>query len=395
VTGCPPFDMRDNSFSEIDQGAFEGEVLPTLGRRAFLAAGLGTLFLAACSPEPNTDAPDLPPSIETTSAGDNGDPQLRLLDHYEHEAGVAPRMMQFIGFPESYDDAVHIAGGLAKDLREWRTKGVEPIVIMEPTFNGGQTMMDLESFHKGSYDGPLDTFFATLQKLGLTDKDMGTWVPFPEANLTTWHGSVTDPNLFVGNVTKFARCKRYFPGTPISVMLDSQTFSPRPDSNSANGTTDPNALLSYLDFAPGLIDSFGFQGFTWDSTDDPAVYLNADAVIGAAKRLGVTHVWFNTGTYSVVNNPNGEGIIESSADRRSRVLSGVLAQALYAQNAGLTVGYINIFAQNTFKKGSAGTGTANYAYDTPEALGVLRSFVENAKAHGIPITIFDAPGSSK
>jgi hypothetical protein len=300
-------------------------------------------------------------------------------------------MMKFIGFPESHEDAINIAASMAGFLQEWYREGAQPIIIMEPTFNGGQDMMDLKAFSKGDYDGALNTFFATLKELGVTDKDMGTWTPFPESNTPTWEGGITDPKLFISNTTKAAKtCKQYFPTTPVSVMLDSQTFLPSPDPNWANGTMNPNALLQYLNFESGLIDSFGLQGFTWDDRDNPATYLSAKAAIAGAKQLGVKNVWFNTGTYSVVNNPNGEGIIKSSNKRRAQVLDEVLAQVLNVQNSGLKVDYINIFGQDTFEGSSTGTGTANYQYDTPEATVVLKEFVKSAEEHQIPVTIFDA-----
>lgn len=301
-------------------------------------------------------------------------------------------MMYFVGFPESVVDARTQATEMAQTLKTWSRAGVRPLVIMEPTFNGGQDNMNLHAFGHGKYDAALDEYFGTLKDLGINEDQLGTLVPFPEPNTPGWAGGVTDPQLFIHNTTKVADTyRKYFPGAEVSIMLDSQTFLPSPDPNWANGTMNPSSLLQYVNFKPGTIDSFGLQGFTWDNKDDPSTFLNGQAAVACARQMGVRHVWFNTGTYSTVNNPNGEGIIMAGNARRSEVLRGVLDQAEVAQNAGVTVDFINIFGQDTLDKSTNGTGTADYQYADHHELRMLRHFVDEANAHHIPVTIFDAP----
>jgi hypothetical protein len=386
---------------------------PLRGREFAIAAAASALVislaLAACAPgtasnstgtTPNSGPTATGPAFETgpntslEAVPDINDPQLRLLKWYEKEVGVAPRMMDFIGFPNSRENAVSLAESMAGTLQAWHKAGVQPLVIMEPTFNDGKTLMDLDKFHEGGYNEALDTFFATLHELGVTDEEMGTWVPFPESNTPTWKNGVTDPALFVSNTTTVAEaCKRYFPNTSISVLLDSQTFLPSPDPNWNDGTMDPTALLQYLNFKPGLIDSFGLQGYSWDNQDSASTYLSAQAAIAGAHQLGIKRVWFTTGTASEIHNPNGEGLINASNARRTQVFSQILDQVIATQNSGYTVELMNVFGQDTLNTGSNDGGTADYNYDATGALGVLRTAVSNENAHGIPVTIFDAPGS--
>lgn len=371
-------------------------------RRGLLIAGAtGALLLAAgCSSSPNTSSSNpsrsaspsssVQPSPETSPI--TNDPQLQLLEHYEAETGVERQMMYFVGFPESVVDARTQATEMAQTLKSWNRAGVKPLVIMEPTFNGGQDNMNLHAFGHGNYDAALDEYFGTLKDLGINEDQLGTLVPFPEPNTPSWAGGVTDPQLFVHNTTKVAEAyRKYFPDAKVSVMLDSQTFLPSPDPNWANGTMNPSSLLQYVNFKPGVIDSFGLQGFTWDNKDQPSTFLSGQAAVSCARQMGVSHIWFNTGTYSTVNNPNGEGIIMAGTARRMEVLRGVLAQAEAVQKAGMTVDFINIFGQDKLDKSPNGTGTADYEYAGHHELQTLKHFVDESKAHDIPVTIFDAP----
>lgn len=364
---------------------------------ATAAAGALALTLAACgtagggrATSPNSAPASSRPSTSEI-VPDRGDPQLALLKRYEHTAHVAPQMMEFIGFPQNTVDARIQAEKMASSLQAWSAQHVRPLVIMEPTFNGGRTNMNLRKFHGGDYDSALTTYFSTLKHLGVTDRQLGTWVPFPEPNIPQWDNGVTSPKLFIDNATKVARAiKKEFPAAPISVMLDSQTCDP----GWANcATNDVAKLTSYLKFEPGLISSFGFQGCTWDDHDNPATYLSGQTAVICARRLSANHVWFNSGTFSKVDNPNGEGIIAADTGRRERVLDNVLAQAKVVQAAGLTVDFINIFGQDNFDSGSGGTGTGEWQYHNAGALNVLSSFRAAAEQHHIPVSIFDAPGS--
>lgn len=344
----------------------------------------------AASPD---KSPSTRPSASQTLPGHRhrNDPQLSLLKQYEKKAGVTPKMMEFIGFPQNNLDARIQAEQMAGTLRAWSAQHVRPLVIMEPTFNGGNTNMSLHKFRKGEYDGALATYFSTLRDLGVTDHEMGTWVPFPEPNLPQWANGVTNAKLFIDNTTRVAHAiKKEFPGAPVSVMLDSQTCDP----GWANcATNDVHRLTEYLHFEPHLISSFGLQGFSWDNHDNPATYLSGQTAVACAQELGVNHVWFNTGTSSKVNNPNGEGIITAGNTRRAQLLGGVLTQAEAVQAAGLTVDFINVFGQNNFEPGNSGTGTAEWQYHSPGALGVLSTFDKAAARHHLPVAVFDSSGN--
>ena len=367
----------------MSQELIEQEPVDSVRRSLLIAGALGVLGLAAGCAAAGPPHESTPP-VAT-------DPQVQMVEQYETETGVEKQLMFFTGFPENNLDARTMAAQTATMLKTWNRSGVKPLVIMEPTFKGGSVNMDLHAFGRGKYNKPLNEYFGMLRSLGVTNEELGTLVPFSEPNTPGWAGSVTDPRLFIHNTSYVARMYReYFPGAPVSVLLDSQTFLPSPDPGWNNGTMNPQPLKDYLHFRPGLIDSFGLQGFTWDNKDDPSTFLSAKAAIEGARALGVNHVWFNTGTYSVVNNPNGEGIILAGNARRSEVLHAILRQAVNAQSAGINVDFINIFGQDKLDRSKSGTGTADYQYVGHDELHVLKRFVDEAQNHNIPVAIFDA-----
>ena len=316
-------------------------------------------------------------------------PEITMLKRYERETGVAPRMMEFITMPSNNAEARLQAASMAATLKAWSASETSPIVIMEPTFDSG-TSLDLTDLEAGKYDSALNTYFGSLKDAGVTDVQMGTWVPLPEPNIPTWKDGVTSPETFDINVTKIAGViKKHFPSTPVSIMLDSKTYLPSPDPKWNNGTTSADQLLKYLNIQPGLIDSVGLQGFTSSPNDEPADYLNGKVAAAAAKKLGVKHVWFNTGTYAKSYNPSDpKSPLTATGDRRSHILMGILTQAQAAQDTGLQVDFINIFAENTY---NGQDGNADFRYSTPEDLSLLHAFVKDANQKSIPVTIFDAP----
>ena len=225
--------------------------------------------------------------IKPETMAHSKDPQLRMLSRFERKTNLKINsMMMFVGFPESIQDAVNAAATMSASLKEWANFGIKPLVIMEPTTNGGQNLMNIENFHNSANYQYTKAYFDELKNDGVTDEQMGTWVPFPEPNLPEWAGAVTDPNIFAQNVTDVAQLiKGTFPNAAVSIYLDNQTF-PNGDVNWSSGTMAESALAPYVTafgqskgYYGGLIESFGFQGFPWNNTDDPAEYLNSGNVI--------------------------------------------------------------------------------------------------------------------
>ncbi len=221
---------------------------------------------------------------------------------------------------------------------------------------------------------------------------MGMWVMLPEGNLPEW--TSVDPAVFAANVTKVAQYqKKYFPASQTAIMLDSESY---PSANSWSGGAY-TSLLPYVQSIPkGLIDSFGLQGFPWASPAnqpgpnlyDPKIYLRTDLAAAAARSLGITNVWLNTGTFSRQYTNNATATVAMSPVSRQTLLNGVVAQAKGLQGQGFTVS-VHLFAQD-----KSGTGEAiDWSYwQTPgdsANTDVFTTFVHDLTTTNIPLWIFD------
>jgi hypothetical protein len=227
--------------------------------------------------------------------------QLRKLVEYEAVCGtaVADHVSFFVTTPTTVQEATDQAKNVAATLKDFAHYHISPVVFMEPRMANGKTA-NLTALQNGTYDSVLDAYFATLQSKGITDTQMGLWVPQPEGNTPVWGSS--DPAVFTGVVARVITAqKKHFPGSKASLLLESKTSASSKDWVGAY-----SSFLPYVQNIPrDLVDSVGLQGFPWGETTnnkmsgmiDPKVYLRADLAIAAAQAIGAKQVWFNTGTF--------------------------------------------------------------------------------------------------
>ncbi len=320
-------------------------------------------------------------------------PQLRKLAQYEQLCGgaVIDRVSFFVPTPSSPAQAKSYAADTASQLKEFARFGIKPLVFMEPNDENG--LLDLQQYQAGAYDAALDTYYARLQGLGISDASMGMWVILPEGNLPEW-GSV-DPNVYAAVVTRTAQLqKKYFPGSQVSLMLDSETY---PSANSWSGGAY-TSLVPYVQNIPkGLIDSFGLQGFPWaapayqiGSVYDPTVYLRTDLAMQVAHALGTNNLWVNTGSFHQMYAGQNGRTVSLSPQQRQAMLNGVLEQLLTIQAAGFDVS-LHLFAEN---KANTSEGTDwSYWQTTPGEdpnTAVLTNLVHDSRAAGIPLWLYDS-----
>jgi hypothetical protein len=321
----------------------------------------------------------------------SGISQLKKLAEYEEVCGnaFANRISFFVGMAKDTAGAKEEADWVAGVLKEISSKGLSPIVFMEPAVNG--ETINFASFKGGTYDAALDAYFAALKANGITDAMMGTWVPFPESNIPVWNN--TNPGDFSANVTKTVQAqKKHFPGSKAAVLLQTMTY--------ADASWEKGAYVSlkpYVQGIPkGLVDSFGMQGFPWPPTDptdtaqlDPKKFLRTDFAKEAADVLGAKEVWFNTGTFAkslLLAKP-----YTLTPQQRQAILDSILGQAKVLKGQGFSV------AVHMFNEDKSGTdekidwsywakGKAGESLHTP----VFKTFVSDAAGAGIPIWIFDS-----
>jgi hypothetical protein len=322
------------------------------------------------------------------------DPGLQKLAEYETAtSGAFGGMMIFVQLPLSVKRAPGDASDMAAALKEYAKLGIKPLVIVEPSNDNGT--IDFSKFASGYYDPAVQSYFAALKQQGISDQQMGMWVPFPEPNTDSWGENNSRSQDFVSAFNGYAVIfKKYFPSARLSIMLDSQTY------NYQTGDYSYASLEPYISgINKSYISSFGLQGFPWAAqpgTDDvtvtdAAVFLNADNAVAAAKSLGVGSIWFNTGTYRAMFTNNLARTVTATAAQRALILDSILGQTVKAQAAGFNVS-VNIFAQNK----SADPEAIDWSYWTapagikdPDGLA-LSNFASKASQAGIFPYVFDS-----
>jgi hypothetical protein len=279
-------------------------------------------------------------------------PELRKLTEYQQvcQSFVAGEMMLFTDMPKDDEDAKLRATKLAAQLLEFKKAGVKPLIMVEPVSDWG--LIDFKEFDSGFYDVWLKTYFKTLKASGLTTADLGTWTPFPEANLPYWNNLSATPADFANVVNRYLRLlNAEFPGVEGSVLLNSATYETT-DFEWANG--EYSSLRTYVaGLDKTLVSSFGLQGFSWMPANgqqgagifDAGEYLNHRLAMEAADILGTKKVWYNTGSFGAKYTLDPERMVTLSPAKRQDVLNAIVEEMLKLKEKGYDV-RINLFAED-------------------------------------------------
>lgn len=321
-------------------------------------------------------------------------PGLRKLAEYETVCNgeAASSVSFFTALPTTPAEAVAQGKDVAGTLKEYGRFGIQPLVFLEPNTPAGNRA-NFTTYKAGGYDTVLDTYFATIKASGITDTQMGTWTPLPEWNIPVWGN--TDPQVFGNLFTRTVQLqKKHFPASKASILLESKSY---PSGTSWENGTYASLLPYVKDIPKGLADSFGMQGFPWGAMDsgdaailDPTVYLRPDLAIPAARAVGATQVWFNTGTFRYfaqdTNKPTS-----LTPEQRQQMLAGSLGAAKTVQAAGLTSA-LHLFAQDK----SATDEKIDWSYwsaaqmNSSPAMPVFKTLVHDAKAANVPLWLYDS-----
>lgn len=323
------------------------------------------------------------------------DPYLVKLKAYQDmcQSFVTDTLMVFTGFPQDVTTAEADATVMAKKLILLNASGIKPIVVAEPYATSGA--VSYRDFMNGKYDLTLQIYFKKIHDLGVTDKMMGTWVPFPESNTPNWNNKDTEPRDFALCVNKYLSAyKKQFPSAQGSILLNATTYDPN-DLEYDNG--DYLDLTPYIqDIDKSLISSLGIQGFPWISNATmkrrdifrASEFLQPDLAISAARELRTRNIWFNTGSFArkYTNDPT-KLMTVSSSDRRA-ILSGILETANsvqdYQQNNYRVS--VNLFSED---KSDTNEATDWSYFQNDDSKTILRYFLSEAQNLDIPISIYD------
>ncbi|HSW99156.1 MAG TPA: hypothetical protein VLF71_04935 [Candidatus Saccharimonadales bacterium] len=341
-------------------------------RRALLAAGVGVaagLLLEACTGgagNPAATGSEAPHHDASPSASAAATPEAKRGSEFGDT-------MVFVDMPATAEAARNQADGVAAQLRAIAASGRKPFVVMEPN------SVDL---HNVSAD-PFKALFAALKENNIDHKTIGTWAPFPEANIPQWgEDKTTDPDLFRRNFGTFSDAlKGAFPEARTSVLLNSTSYL---NGDWGNPSKAASALLPYVQGTGA--DELCFQGFPWcNDTTDPAKFANPEVAITVAASMGgpgKVGVRLNTGTYSQQTNPDTGAIDRMTDDQRAATLEGELQTAKALKQAGYDT-TLQVFAQNKFP------AEADWSYPAGSQINqTLNNVLDEATAAGINTAVF-------
>lgn len=274
--------------------------------------------------------------------------QLQKLGVYQNtfDTFIADRLMVFVNMPQTSSGIKALARYIAQTSTEFAKHGVTPVFIMEPADEQGN-LLNLKKIANGDYQKNLDKLFAEIKKQGVTEKNLGIIVPYPEINTSAWNRKNFTTEDFPGMVNDFFEtAKKYYPNVQGSLLLDSKTY-PINDANWERG-----ALTSFAPYVTGIsakhIQSFGLQGFPWadehgqDADYDAKTFLPANLATEAATILGTKSIWFNTGTFREMH---AIGSTPISPAGRTQTFQTIFKQADIILSQGFTM-WMNIFAEN-------------------------------------------------
>jgi hypothetical protein len=333
---------------------------------------------------------------ENTNLYTSQDAHLKALAQYQQLCKSLPakRLMVFTNMPKDKADAQNKAKAMAPTLKEFNKNGITPVVIVEPETEWG--LVDFSEFETGFYDEWIKDYFEALKQDGINDQSIGTWVPFPEANLPYWNHQNAKPADFSIIVNKYLGIlKSQFPSAKGSVLLNSATYD-NEDFDWANG--EYVSLVQYTkNLNPKLVDSFGLQGFPWmppkdksgNGVFDAKEYLNFELADEAARSIGVKEIWFNTGTFGAKYTLDENKTVYVNAEKRKDTINGIVAEAAKAKSAGYNV-WLNIFAEDKSNSSEA----TNWSYLSQNSQDqkdgqVFLHFISELESKNIDISLYD------
>ncbi len=321
------------------------------------------------------------------------DTRLQALANYQTicNSYVTNKIMIFTNMPNSEPDAHKMASDMSHTLNEFSNYHIEPIIVVEPETSWG--LVDFTEFRNGFYLPWVKDYFSELKAQGITDQNIGTWVPFPEANLPNWNRHNATPADFATIVNQYlGALKNTFPKAKGSILLNSATYQDD-DFDWASG--DYVSLLPYVSgLQKNLIDSFGFQGFPWappastpgNGIFDAREYLNSDLAIEAANKIGVKKIWFNTGTFYQKYTQDPEKMVTISPEKRKDIAFGILNEVQRAKDQGFNV-EVNLFSEDKSQVAEA-TDWSYLTGDKKNGL-VFIDFVNELNNKSIAFSLYD------
>ena len=293
------------------------------------------------------------------------DPGLKKLAQVERQYSYAPSAnLMRAEMPASVADAEASAQAMAKKLKEYGNQGVEPFVF----FGSAQDIHSkkMPKLEGGAYQGVIDAYFRELKNAGVTDKEMGCWIPLPDANDTTQKGGAVSPKDFQDRAVLAAQnIKTHWNTAKVGFAFKA---------------SDP--MQSYVEGVPSdLIDVLGVEAFPTAPGQSATSYLPLVGPASAAHTLGAKEMWVRTGTYNEAHGPHGQEVTVTPHERSQQLATG-LGQVAVAKDQGFVVN-IDVRMDNDYANGGA-----NWSYGPADYTNVIAG-LGTASQYGVSV-MFEA-----
>lgn len=318
------------------------------------------------------------------------DPQLKVISEYEHacRSSFIDDMMLFTNMPISVADAQQAADKMAIRLKDFQQQDITPIVIVEPDSEWG--LIDFQEYARGDYDAWIAAYFQELAYDGISEQNLGIWIPFPEPQQPYWNNN-SNPDDFAHSVNRYFHSLRtVFPEGKTAILLDSQV----------NADEKAPQLLAYTRLIDNsLVTMAGLQGFPWHPTDEgdtrlpitsASQFAPASLLEEVAHSLGTKEVLLNIGSYRHRKGQNG-GDTAVTTEERAATMDSIAREVkiLQKDNYHTTV---NVFAQDKLnaKEGVDWSYWQPGAYKTSAHTALFTKFIHDIKNENTKISLFDA-----
>lgn len=337
------------------------------------------VFAARITPAP---ACVLPSPLALGSVRDR---DLRKLTSFQSAYGYVGKSLSFFTtIPMDLEADLGEADGVAAKLKAFAAAGVTPVVFTEPPVD--RSLADIADGVEHVY---WEEYFARIKSAGITDAQMGLWIPYPEINTPIWNREHFAPTDFPRLVNAFSTAyKKVFPAAKAGILLNSFSYAPE-DVDWEHGRA-----VSYLPYVKGIskgnVDVVGIQAFPWwprkndpgkAALDTVSKFLFMGWAVEAANAVGTKSIMVHSGVpHTMHEGPATEITIPEAT--RARVMREIGNVLVTYEKLGYDMS-LSLFLEDKSQVGegvdwSFGSGTAS----------VMKRISRTAYCNGISLVLF-------
>lgn len=351
----------------------------TLG---FVALAMGVPIFSALAarvmPHPSCMLPSILPLDSVR------DRDLRKLASFQSSYGSVGRSLSFFtSIPMDLETDLGEAEGVAAKLKAFAAAGVTPVVFAEPPVE--RSLADIADGVSPVY---WEEYFQRIRSMGVTDGQMGLWIPYPEINTPIWNREWFSPTDFPRLVHSFSVAyKKVFPTAKAGILLNSFSYEPT-DVGWEHGRA-----VSYLPYvqgiAPGNVDVVGIQAFPWfprknedkKALDSVSKFLFMKWAVEAANAVGTKGIMVHTGVPRSMHEGAATKVIVPLATRE-RIMRQIGTLVATYERLGYDMS-LSLFLED---KSGVEEGT-DWSFDASSA-HVMKRIAKTAHCNGIPLVLY-------